>query len=87
MTNPATAMVTLSDLLVRFQSEEGYCTALSHDGVRSSEQVDQHCRAGSNALKITAPRRAPNQPGTVFSETVSFIEGVDWKDENNELDC
>jgi hypothetical protein len=57
MTNPASVTV----------NSAGYCAALSHDRVRSSEQ-DRHCRASSNALKITVPRRAPNNPAQQFTE-------------------
>jgi hypothetical protein len=50
-----------------------------------SDQIGTAAQA-SNARKITAPRRAPNQPGTAFSKVASSIDQVDWNYENNELD-
>jgi hypothetical protein len=85
MTNPASAIVN-SVGSQDFRSEAGYCTALSHDRVRSSEQ-DRRCRASSNALKITGAASCSEQPSTAIPRGGSSIDRVDWKNENNEMDC
>jgi hypothetical protein len=58
-----------------------------HYLIRRSGQ-DRHRRANSDALKITAPRRAPSRanPARPFSEAGRSIDRIDWKDANNELD-
>src|SRR5712672_982069 len=63
MPNPVTAIVTDSTRQVSNGSR--ILHALSHARIRPSGQ-DRHCRASSNALKITAPRRAPNRPSTAI---------------------
>src|SRR5258706_1295223 len=67
-----------------FRTAAGYCTALSHDRVRSSEQ-DRRCRASSNAPKITVPRRAPNNPAQQFPEgshlsitSIGKMKTINW---------
>jgi len=63
MPNPVTAIV--NDSTRQVSNGSRILHALSHDRIRPSGQ-DRHCRASSNALKITAPRRAPNRPSTAI---------------------
>jgi hypothetical protein len=86
VTNPAIAIVNSRICSSGFEAKQDNATALSHDRVRSSEQ-DRHCRCKLERPEDYSAASCSEQPSTAILRGVSSIDYVDWKDENNELDC